>query len=301
MSKVNKQNQNTPKTLLHRKKHQQKIVVLTAYDYSTAKCIDETNTVDCILVGDSLGMVMLGYTDTTQVTMADMIHHTQAVKRGVKQALVVSDMPYGSVTASKDSAMQNIHDLIRIGGAQAIKIEGASDYLCDLIQHATTHGIPVMGHLGFTPQSVQALGGYAVQGKTCEQAQKLLDDALALQQAGIFALVLEMVPTEVAAMISDILTIPTIGIGAGVDCDGQVLVVDDMLGRFTDFQPKFSRQFVNINKAVSQAVQEYAQAVIAKTFPAAGESFYYPKQLLGDIQKLKQVRLEQNSTVIVPV
>lgn len=295
MSKINKQLQNTPNTLLQLKNKQEKIVVLTCYDYSTAKCIDESGDIDCILVGDSLGMVMLGYADTTQVTMADMLHHTKAVKRGVKHALLVADMPYGSVTISQANALQNIQRLIAEGGAQAVKIEGASAYLCEVIRHATEHGIPVMGHLGFTPQSVQALGGYKVQGKTIEQAQKLLVDALALQQAGAFAIVLEMVPSEVASWISELLTIPTIGIGAGVGCDGQVLVIDDMLGRYADFQPKFSRRFAQLNTQITEAVSHYAKAVKESTFPNVSESFSFPEKESEALAKLKQAYLGQQS------
>lgn len=228
---------NTVVTFKEAKQKNEKLSMLTAYDYSTAKIIDEAG-INGILVGDSLGMVCLGYEDTLSVTMEDMIHHTSAVTRGAKNTLVVADMPFMSYQTCVYDAVVNAGRLIKEGRAQAVKLEGGIE-VCDKIEAIVKASIPVMGHIGLTPQSVNAFGGFKVQGKDEEAAKKLIDEALAIEKAGAFAVVLECVPAKLAAIISEKLSIPTIGIGAGVNCDGQILVYQDMLGVFSDFTPKF--------------------------------------------------------------
>ncbi len=248
-----------------------KISMLTAYDYSTAKLVDEAE-VNSILVGDSLGMVMLGYEDTLSVTMEDMIHHTAAVSRGAKNALVIADMPFMSYEPSVELAVQNAGRLMKEGRANAVKLEGGVRVAAQ-IKAITTAGIPVCAHIGLTPQSVNAFGGFKVQGKTEEGAQQMIDDALAIQEAGAFAVVLECVPAKLAALISEKLTIPTIGIGAGAGCDGQVLVYQDMLALFSDFKPKFVKHFGNIGPQMTAAFKAYDEEVKAGTFPAEEHTF----------------------------
>ncbi len=248
-----------------------KISMLTAYDYSTAKLVDEAE-VNSILVGDSLGMVMLGYEDTLSVTMEDMIHHTAAVSRGAKNALVIADMPFMSYEPSVELAVQNAGRLMKEGRANAVKLEGGVRVAAQ-IKAITTAGIPVCAHIGLTPQSVNAFGGFKVQGKTEQGAQQMIDDALAIQEAGAFAVVLECVPAKLAALISEKLTIPTIGIGAGAGCDGQVLVYQDMLALFSDFKPKFVKHFGNIGPQMTAAFKAYDEEVKAGTFPAEEHTF----------------------------
>jgi 3-methyl-2-oxobutanoate hydroxymethyltransferase len=297
MSKQTKINKITAPSLMARKQQAKilgtseklsnpRITVLTVYDYTTAKVMDSADCIDCFLVGDSLGMVMLGYNTTVQVTMADMLHHTKAVRRGTQKALLIADMPFGSTTTSEEKALENIQLMMQCGQADAVKIEGATAHLLNVIQKATEHGVPVMGHLGLTPQSVNQTGGYSVQGKTLPDVSKLIEDALALQKAGVFALVLEMVPTEVAELVSLLLDIPTIGIGAGQYCDGQVLVVDDMLGKFTDLSPKFVRQYLQLSTELPQAFQKFATDVRTQKFPSAQEQFYFPKPHINELAEL---------------
>lgn len=256
----------TVSTFQNAKKNGEKLTMLTAYDYSTAKLIDEAG-IDSILVGDSLGNVILGYEDTISVTMEDMIHHGAAVARGVKDALVIIDMPFMSYQTSVYDAVVNAGRLMKEGRASAVKLEGGAS-VCPQIKAITDAGIPVVAHLGLTPQSVNAFGGYKVQGKSKEAAKKLLEDALAIQEAGAFAVVLECVPTKLATVISEKLEIPTIGIGAGNGCDGQVLVYQDMLGMFTDYVPKFVKQFANVGGVMKQAFTDYKKEVSEGTFPA---------------------------------
>lgn len=258
-----------------------KISMLTAYDYSTAKLQDEAG-VNSILVGDSLGMVMLGYEDTLSVTMEDMIHHTAAVARGAKNALVVADMPFMSYEPSVELAVQNAGRLMKEGRANAVKLEGGVRVAAQ-IKAITTAGIPVCAHIGLTPQSVNAFGGFKVQGKTEEGAQQMIDDALAIQEAGAFAVVLECVPAKLAALISEKLTIPTIGIGAGAGCDGQVLVYQDMLALFSDFKPKFVKHFGNIGPQMTAAFKAYDEEVKAGTFPAEEHTFKIDEETLGKL------------------
>ncbi len=244
----------------------EKLTMLTAYDYSTAKLIDEAG-IDSILVGDSLGNVVLGYEDTISVTMEDMIHHGAAVARGVKEALVVIDMPFMSYQTSVYDAVVNAGRLMKEGRANAVKLEGGIS-ICPQIKAITETGIPVVAHLGLTPQSINAFGGFKVQGKSEDAAKKLIEDAFAVQEAGAFAVVLECVPGKLAAIITEKLSIPTIGIGAGKECDGQVLVYQDMLGMFSDFVPKFVKQYTNVGHVMKEAFRQYKDEVSRGIFPA---------------------------------
>lgn len=248
-----------------------RLTMLTAYDYSTAKLIDEAG-VNSILVGDSLGNVMLGYEDTLSVTMEDMIHHGAAVARGAKNALVVIDMPFMSYQTSVYDAVVNAGRLMKEGRAGAVKLEGGCE-VAPQIKAITDCGIPVVAHLGLTPQSINTLGGHKIQGKSEDAAKKIIEDALAVQKAGAFALVLECVPAKLAALITKKLSIPTIGIGAGNECDGQVLVYQDMLGMFSDYVPKFVKQFANVGDIMKQAFKDYINEVSDQTFPDASRSY----------------------------
>lgn len=257
---------NTIITFKQSKQQERKISMLTAYDYSTAKLMDEAG-INAILVGDSLGNVVLGYEDTLSVTMEDMIHHGAAVARGAKNAMVVVDMPFMSYQASVYDAVVNAGRLMKEGRASAVKLEGGKE-VCPQVKAVTEAGIPVMGHLGLTPQSINALGGHRVQGKTQQAAQKLLDDARALQEAGAFAVVLECVPEKLADKVTKELEIPTIGIGAGSGCDGQVLVYQDMLGMFSDFTPKFVKKFANVGQVMKEAFKSYIDEIQQGSFPS---------------------------------
>ena len=268
----------TVSTLQQAKENGQKITMLTAYDYSTAKLMDEAG-IDMILVGDSLGNVILGYEDTISVTMEDMIHHGAAVSRGVKETMVVVDMPFMSYQISVEEAVTNAGRLMKEGRANAVKLEGGKS-VCPQIKAITQAGIPVVAHLGLTPQSINALGGYKVQGTSEDAAKKLLEDALAVQEAGAFALVLECVPTKLASLITKKLTIPTIGIGAGNECDGQVLVYQDMLGMFSDYVPKFVKQFGQIGEQMKAAFSQYIQEVQNGVFPAEQHTYGISDEML---------------------
>lgn len=247
-------------------KGREKLTMLTAYDYSIARLMDQTG-INALLVGDSLGMVMLGHADTLSVTLEDMIRHCAAVARGAQSALVVCDMPFMSCQVSVADTVRNAGRLVKEGRAQAVKLEGGAEF-CDEVRALVRASIPVMGHLGLTPQSVNALGGYKVQGKSLAAAQKLLDDARAVQEAGAFSLVLECVPAALAARITRELEIPVIGIGAGPDCDGQVLVWQDMLGLNDGGTPKFVRRFGAVGEAAREAFTAYAREVRQGTYPA---------------------------------
>jgi 3-methyl-2-oxobutanoate hydroxymethyltransferase len=250
----------------------QKITCLTAYDYPTARLLDEAG-VDVILVGDSLGMVVLGHENTLSVTVDEMLHHTRAVRRGARRALVVADMPYGSYHADTAESLRNAVRFVKEAGAEAVKVEGGERRL-ELIARLTEAEIPVMGHVGLTPQSVNALGGYRVQGKTPDAAEQLFRDARAVEAAGAFAVVLEAVPRELAAKITRDLRIPTIGIGAGPDCDGQVLVIHDILGLTFSQTPKFARQYAHVGEIISSAVRAYCEDVRSGAFPSDAESYH---------------------------
>jgi 3-methyl-2-oxobutanoate hydroxymethyltransferase len=253
---------------------QKKITCLTAYDYPTARLVDEAG-VDVVLVGDSLGMVVLGYDSTLPVTLDEALHHTKAVRRGVQHALVVGDMPYGTYHGEIHEAIRNAMRFVKQAGAEAVKIEGGERRL-ELIARLTEAEIPVMGHVGLTPQSVNAMGGYRVQGKTPGAAEQLLRDARAVEAAGAFAIVLEGIPREVAAEITRSIRIPTIGIGAGPDCDGQILVLHDILGLTFQEPPKFARRYANVGEVISQAVREYCSDVQSGSFPCDAESYHSP-------------------------
>ncbi|MFO8083406.1 MAG: 3-methyl-2-oxobutanoate hydroxymethyltransferase [Desulfobacterales bacterium] len=254
-----------------RKKSENPITMLTAYDYPFALLIDKGG-IDIILVGDSLGMAVLGYTDTVSVTMAEMIHHTKAVTRVVKNALVIADMPFGSYNVSIEKAIFNANRMLKEARADAIKLEGGIK-MASVIEAIVSAGIPVQGHIGLTPQTASALGGFKVQGKSAEAARTLLDDAKALEAAGCFSIVLEAIPSPIAQMITESLSIPTIGIGAGVHCDGQVLVIHDMVGLFDRFTPKFVKQYAKISSVIAQAIESYKNEVSEKKFPEEKHSF----------------------------
>ena len=250
----------------------QKITCLTAYDYPTTRLVDEAG-VDVILVGDSLGMVVLGRDSTLAVTLEDMLHHTRAVRRAVRRALVVADMPFGSYHTETTESLRNAVRFVKEAGAEAVKVEGGERRL-ELIARLTEAEIPVMGHVGLTPQSVNALGGYRVQGKTPDAAEQLIRDARAVEASGAFAVVLEAVPRELGAKITQDLRIPTIGIGAGPDCDGQVLVLHDMLGLTFSPLPKFARRYANVGEMIAKAAREYCDDVRAGMFPSDAESYH---------------------------
>ena len=272
---------NTVLTFKESKKNKEKITMLTAYDYSTAKLIDESG-INAILVGDSLGMVVLGYEDTLSVTMEDMIHHTAAVARGAKNALVVSDMPFMSYQTSVYDAVYNAGRLMKEGRANVVKLEGGIE-IADKIKAIVNASIPVMAHLGLTPQSVNAFGGYKVQGKDDKAAQNLLDAARAVEAAGAFAVVLECVPAKLAEVISKSISIPTIGIGAGGGCDGQVLVYQDMLGMFSDFTPKFVKKYGNIGESMKEAFKGYINEVKSGAFPKEEHSFKIDDEVINKL------------------
>ncbi len=260
----------------------EKITMLTAYDYSTAKIIDEVG-IPLILVGDSLGMVVLGYESTIPVTMEEMLHHTKAVVRGTKQAMVIGDMPFMTYHISVADALHNAARFIQEGGAQAIKLEGGVT-VAEKVSRIVECGIPVMGHIGLTPQSIHQFGGFKVQGKTPEAAIRLLKDAQALEEAGAFAIVLEVVPAPLATLITQKLTIPTIGIGAGIGCDGQVQIINDILGSFADFVPKHAKQYAKLVDIMSSAITEYYDEVKAGSFPTDKQSFSMDESILAELK-----------------
>ncbi len=268
----------TVSTFLKMKAEGKKISMITAYDYTTARLVDESG-IDSILVGDSLGNVILGLGDTVSVTMEDMIHHGAAVARGAKNALVVVDMPFMSYQSSVYDAVVNAGRLMKEARANAVKLEGGVE-VADRIRAIVDCQIPVCAHIGLTPQGINALGGFKVQGKTADSARKLLEDAHAVEEAGAFAVVLEAIPAELAARVSAELTIPTIGIGAGAGCDGQVLVNQDMLGMFHDFTPKFVRRFAEVGDVTLDAYRAYDAAVKDGTFPAAEHTYAAPAGVL---------------------
>lgn len=269
-------------TLKAQKEKRDKITMLTAYDYTTAKLMDEAG-VECLLVGDSLGMVMLGYDSTLPVTMADMLHHTKAVARAVKSAMVVADLPFMSYQVSVEDAVRNAGRLVQEGGAHAIKLEGGRE-IYDHIAAITRASIPVMAHLGLTPQSVNMLGGYKVQGQEVDNAYKLLQDALAVEKAGAFAVVLECVPEKLAEWLTGQLSIPTIGIGAGAGCDGQVLVYQDMLAMYSDIKPKFVKHFENVGELMRHGFQNYISEVKSGAFPAAEHTYRIEEDTLAKVK-----------------
>ena len=257
----------TTLTFRQKKERGEPISMLTAYDYPTALALDQAG-IDAILVGDSLGMVVLGYENTLPVTMEEMLHHSRAVARGAKSALLVGDMPFMSYQVSVEEAVRNAGRFLQNGGMDSVKLEGGRERL-DAIRAIVGAGIPVMGHLGLTPQSVHQLGGFRAQGKTARAARRLLEDALLLEEAGVFSLVLESVPSQLAQFISSKISVPTIGIGAGAGCDGQVLVAHDVLGMFDRFTPKFVKKYADLNGEMNRAFNDYIADVQARQFPAA--------------------------------
>jgi len=259
----------------------EKIVMLTAYDYSTAKLVDQVG-VPLILVGDSLGMVVLGYESTIPVTMEVMLHHTKAVVRGTEQALVIGDMPFMTYHVSVEDALRNAGRFIQEGGCQAVKLEGGVT-VAEKVKRIVDCGIPVMGHIGLTPQSINQFGGHRAQGKTPEAAVKILEDARALEQAGVFSIVLETVPAPLAGLITQKVSVPTIGIGAGPQCDGQVQVINDLLGSFTDFVPRHAKQYAKLAGIISGAVMEYYNEVRAGEFPTKKNSVAMDESILAEL------------------
>ncbi|GAA0775096.1 3-methyl-2-oxobutanoate hydroxymethyltransferase [Clostridium subterminale] len=272
---------NTIITFKEAKAKGEKITMLTAYDYSMAKIMDNSG-INGILVGDSVGMVCLGYEDTISVTMEDMIHHTKAVARGAQNALVVADMPFMSYQTSVYDAVFNAGRLMKEGRAQAVKLEGGVD-MCDRIEAITKASIPVMAHIGLTPQSVNSLGGFKVQGKSEEAAKELIEAAKAVEKAGAFAVVLECVPAKLAEIISKEILIPTIGIGAGANCDGQILVYQDMLGMFSDFIPKFVKKYADVGSVMTEAFKGYIEEVSTGAFPAPEHGFKISEEVISKL------------------
>lgn len=263
----------------------ERIPMVTAYDYTTAKLADAAE-IPIVLVGDSLGMVVLGYDSTIPVTMEDMVHHVKMVARGSQQAMIVADLPFMTYQIDHAQALTNAGRLLQEGGAQTVKLEGGES-VAETVHRIVEAGIPVMGHIGLTPQSVNAFGGYRVRGRHREEAVQLLKDAKALEDAGAFSVVLELVPTPLARVISDRLTIPTIGIGAGPGCDGQVQVLHDMLGLFTDFVPKHTKQYANLGETIKQAFVDYAREVRSGEFPTAKHSFTMDQEILDGLAALQ--------------
>ncbi len=260
----------------------EKITMLTAYDYSTAKIVDEVG-IPLILVGDSLGMVVLGYESTIPVTMEEMLHHTKAVVKGTKNAMVIGDMPFMTYHVSVDDALRNAARFIQEGGAQAIKLEGGVT-VAEKVRRIVECGIPVMGHIGLTPQSIHQFGGFRVQGRTPEAAIRILEDAKVLEEAGAFSIVLETVPAPLATLITEKIGIPTIGIGAGIGCDGQVQVINDILGSFADFVPKHAKQYAKLTDIIRNAVTEYYNEVTAGSFPTDKQSFSMDESILAELE-----------------
>lgn len=271
----------TVKSFQEAKDNNRKISMLTAYDYSMAKMVDAAG-IDSVLVGDSLGMVFQGNESTLPVTLDEMIYHTKAVVRGVKNALVVADMPFLSYHVSKEEAVRNAGRMIKEGGAEAVKMEGGALF-SETIKAVVDAQIPVMGHIGLTPQSVNAFGGFKVQGKDEQSAKRIWEDARLLEEAGVFAITLECIPDKLAQLITKSLRIPTIGIGAGKSCDGQVLVINDMLGMFSDFVPRFVKQYAKLNTEITAAVQDYIAEVREGDFPAGEHTFDMDADILGKL------------------
>ena len=273
----------TSSTLLDKKQRHEPITCLTAYDYASARLVDEAG-IDMVLIGDSLGMVMLGYDNTLPVTVEEMLHHTRAVRRGVKRAFLIADMPFASYQVSGDEAIRNAARFIK-DGAEAVKIEGG-EKRAQLVERLVDAEIPVVGHIGLTPQSLHAMGGYKVQGKSLKAVEQLMHDALALERCGACCVVLEGIPREVAALITQEIEIPTIGIGAGPDCDGQVLVFHDVLGLTFAPPPKFVRRYADLGSTITNAVQAFKSDVKSGSYPSDEESYHLPKDTLSTLQTI---------------
>ena len=277
------------------KERGEKLVCLTAYDYPTARIVDEAGT-DLVLVGDSLGNVVLGYDSTVPVTLEEMLHHTRAVRRGVERALLVADMPYGTYHTGPDDAVRAALRLVKEGGAEAVKLEGGRGRV-ETIRRLVAEEIPVMGHIGLTPQSLHKLGSYRLQAKTADAARALVEDALALEEAGAFAVVLEVVPREIAREVTAALHVPTIGIGAGADCDAQILVTHDLLGlSFSKTSPRFVRQYANVRDQMNEAIQAYADDVRTGAFPSDDESYPLPADAANELGLKRDAGEEEKKT-----
>jgi len=279
----------TTATLAEKKSSREPITCLTAYDYATARLVDEAG-IDLILVGDSLAQVVLGYDNTLPVTMEEMLHHTRAVRRAVKRAFLVADMPYASYHVGVKETLRNATKFVKYGGAEAVKIEGGLKRI-DVVHALVDAEIPVMGHIGLTPQSVNAMGGYKVQGKSLNAIENLMRDAVALDNAGVCCMVLEGIPREVAAMITAEVSVPTIGIGAGPECDGQVLVINDLIGMTFTSPAKFVRSYADIGSVIGDAIATYKRDVIAGNYPSDAESYHLPKDTaaaLNDVMARKR-------------
>ena len=271
----------TIRDLKEMKRRGEKIAILTSYDYTSAKILEEAG-VPVLLVGDSLGQVVLGYQSTIPVTMDEMIHHVKAVVRGTQTSHIVGDMPFLSYHVDLEEAVRNAGRFLKEGGAQSVKLEGGR-HMAETVRRIVLSGIPVMGHIGLTPQSVNQLGGYRVQGKTAKAAIGLVEDARALEEAGAYSIVLELVPAPLARMITERVSIPTIGIGAGLSCDGQVQVFHDLMGLFTDFVPKHARRYAELAEVIKDAAAEYIQDVKGQTFPSDQESFSMDEGVLEEL------------------
>jgi 3-methyl-2-oxobutanoate hydroxymethyltransferase len=276
----------TTATLAERKSKRQPITCLTAYDYATARLVDEAG-IDIILVGDSLAQVVLGYDSTLPVTVDEMLHHTRAARRAVKHALLVADMPYGSYHTSPEDTVRNASRFLKEAGAEGVKLEGGEKRI-DHVRRLIDAEIPVMGHIGLTPQSVHAMGGYKVQGKTLSAVEQLMRDAVALDQVGVFSIVLEGIPREVAAMITEEVSTPTIGIGAGPDCDGQVLVIHDMVGLTFNPPAKFVRRYADAGVLIAEAIETFRRDVVEGSYPADAESYHLPKDTGAALEAIQQ-------------
>ncbi len=274
----------TVRQLAEMKERGERIPMITAYDYTTASLADSAG-IPVVLVGDSLGMVVLGYESTIPVTMEDIIHHTRMVARGNKNSLIVADLPFMTYQVEPSQALRNAARLLQEGGAHTVKLEGGEN-IAPTIRRIVDCDIPVMAHIGVTPQSVNAFGGYRVRGRSVEQARQIVRDALAVEAAGAYAVVLELVPAPLATLITERLTIPTIGIGAGSGCDGQVQVLHDMLGLFTDFVPRHARRYANLSQVISEAFTQFANDVRDGSFPAAAESFTLDARILEELGDL---------------
>ena len=274
----------TVRHIAEMKERGEKIPMITAYDYTTAVLADAAE-IPVVLVGDSLGMVVLGHESTIPVTLGDVIHHTKMVARGNKNSLIVADLPFMTYQVDPSEALRNAARLLQEGGAHTVKLEGGEN-IAPTVRRIVQCDIPVMGHIGVTPQSVNAFGGYRVRGRTAQQASQIVKDALALEEAGAYAVVLELVPAPLSRTISERLTIPTIGIGAGPDCDGQVQVLHDMLGLFTDFVPRHAKQYANLGQTIRDAFCQYAQEVKDGSFPTSRESFTMDEAILSELEGL---------------
>jgi 3-methyl-2-oxobutanoate hydroxymethyltransferase len=284
----------TAKKIIEKKHRGEKIITITSYDYSIAKIIDECGF-DLILVGDSLSMVVLGYKNTLSVTMDEMIHHTKAVSRGISNAMLVGDMPFLSYKIDNKEAVKNAGRFIQEGGAEGVKVEGGTE-ICPIIRKIIDADIQVMGHIGLTPQAIYQFGGFMVQGKTIEAAKKLVLDAKNLENEGVFSIVLESIPWQIAKLITKSINIPTIGIGAGPYCDGQIIVINDMLGIFTDFKPKFLKYFGDIGENIRKALKSYSDEVKKGKYPDQEHSYEFPEESLNDVNDwFEKVDIEEEA------